>query len=161
MCWNLPKPALFEDFIFPILTSNLVLFLPPCPTGVPFEPGQEWPRREWRSEINPPRPCASRHVEALNQHQTLQTSKTSNKPTRGRVYPPPSPSQTVRLAQLQTFFNGGVAPSEGKIRGKNVYLLLMGPTRPVHMHIIRPKWPPTPPYFMKKPTFLQKNQMSL
>ena len=49
---------------------------------------------------NPPRPCASRRVDALKQHQTLQTSKTSNKPTRGRVYPPPTPSRTVRLKWL-------------------------------------------------------------
>ena len=35
-----------------------------------------------------PRPCASRHVEALTEQQTVQTSKTSNKPTRGR--PPPT-----------------------------------------------------------------------
>ena len=91
-----------------------MLFLFPCLAGVPFETGQEWPRRESRSEINfvpiavrvacwgnPPRPCASRRVEALNQHQTLQTSKTSSKPTKGRVYPPPTPSQTVRLARSQ------------------------------------------------------------
>ena len=36
----------------------------------------EMPRRESRSEINPPRPLTSRRVDALNQ-STLQTSKTS------------------------------------------------------------------------------------
>ena len=30
-------------------------------------------------------------------------SKNSNKPTRGRVYPPPSPSQTVRTGWLELF----------------------------------------------------------
>ena len=79
---------------------------------------------------NPPRPCASRRVDASNQHQTLQTSKTSNKPTRGRVYPPPTPSQTVRLAQLQTFPNGGAAPSKAKYVGKICICCLWAPPDP-------------------------------
>ena len=40
----------------------------------------------------------SRRVGAPNRQPTLQTSQTSNKPTKGRVYPPPSPSLPPRLA---------------------------------------------------------------
>ena len=87
----------------------------------------ELPRRESRSEINPPRPCASRRVDALTKQQTLQTSKTSNKPTRGRVHPPPAPSLPVRTAPLQTFPGGGAAPLTFKICRRNEYKLLMGP----------------------------------
>ena len=52
--------------------------------------------------------------------------KPLNKPTRGRVYPPPTPSQTVRLAQSQTFPGVTVAPLTFKILGNNEYHLLMG-----------------------------------
>ena len=76
---------------------------------------------------HPPRPCASRRVDAPTKQQTLQTSKTSNKPTRGKVYPPPTPSLPVRLAQSQTFPGGGAAPLTSKICRRNVFNLLMGP----------------------------------
>ena len=51
--------------------------------------------------FNPSTLLASRRVDFPNQATTLQTSKTSNKPTRGRVYPPPTPSLPVRLALVQ------------------------------------------------------------
>ena len=44
---------------------------------------------------NPPRPLASRRVEAVTNHPNLQDLKQAHK---GEVYPPPSPSQTVRPA---------------------------------------------------------------
>ena len=37
---------------------------------------------------NPPRPLASRRVDAPTSQQTLQTSQTSKQAPRGRVYPP-------------------------------------------------------------------------
>ena len=79
------------------------------------------------SNQNPPRPCASRRVDASNPHQILQTSPTSKKPTRGRVYPPPTPSQTVRLAPLQTYPGAGAAPLTFNKCRRNEYNLLMGP----------------------------------
>ena len=61
----------------------------------------------------------------------------------GRVYPPPTPSRTVRPAPLQTFSGTLVASLKSKIRGKNVYFLLMGPLgadndtiKPATTHII-------------------------
>ena len=42
-------------------------------------------------KAKPPRPCASRRVDALTEQQTLQTLKTSNKPTRGRPLALPTP----------------------------------------------------------------------
>ena len=47
---------------------------------------------------SPPRPLASRHVDALTQHPNLEDLKQAHK---GEVYPPPSPSLPVRLAGLQ------------------------------------------------------------
>ena len=81
---------------------------------------------------------ASKRVDAVTKFQTLQTSKTSNKPTRGRVYPPPTPSQTVRLARLEAVLATPPPPCPLKMCRKNEYILLMGAfgsdTRRYDMH---------------------------
>ena len=44
---------------------------------------------------NPPRPCASKRVDVAPSNKPSKPPKPLNKPTRGRVYPPPTPSQTA------------------------------------------------------------------
>ena len=78
-------------------------------------------------QCNPPRPCASRRVDALTEQQTLQTLKTSNKPTRGRVYPPPTPSLPVRPAPLQVGPRITMALLTPQKVLKYVFNLLMAP----------------------------------
>ena len=79
---------------------------------------------------------ACRGFEPAPNPPNLQNLKQAHK---GEGLPSPYPLPDGPARSVATFFNGGAAPLESKIRGKNVYLLLMGPTRPVHMHIIRPK----------------------
>ena len=96
------------------------------------------PRRESRSEINPPRPLASWRVDFSTRQQTLQTSKSSNKPTRGRVYPPPSPSQTDRAGcffALLDYF-GLLCPSKKTYKNQLIFnIFAFWPHQaPTYMH---------------------------
>ena len=72
--------------------------------GMPADT-EKYKNEPWRPDhktSSPPRPLASRRVDALTQPPTLQTSQNLQKQSpRGRVYPPPTPSRTVRLAVLQ------------------------------------------------------------
>ena len=90
------------------------------------------PRRAFN---NPPRPLASRCVEALTQHPNLQDLKQAHK---GEVYPPPSPSQTVRLARSFVRLASSGPSWTLKICRENEYILFMGPsgsdTRRYNMH---------------------------
>ena len=49
------------------------------------------PSAQFLAPRNPPRPCASRRVEALNQHQTLQTSQNLKQAHKGEGLPSPFP----------------------------------------------------------------------
>ncbi len=89
--------------------------------------------------LDPPRPCASRRVEAPTKQQTLQTLKPLNKPTRGRVYPPPTPSH--RHFSLSPWHSWNAlrsldpSKSSGKTNGFSTFSLF-GPTKPPHICII-------------------------
>ena len=76
---------------------------------------------------NPPVPLASRRVEFTTNNKASKPPKPPKQASRGRVYPPPTPSRTVRLAGFvaQLAYSGPAWTS--KKRWKNVYLLLMGP----------------------------------
>ena len=88
---------------------------------------------------NPPRPCASRRVEAPTKQQTLQTLKPLNKPTRGRVYPPPTPShRSLSLGSWHSwnaFRSLDPSKSSGKTNGFSTFSVF-GPTKPPHICII-------------------------
>ena len=71
-------------------------------------------------------------------HQPSKPPKPPKQSPRGRVYPPPTPSQTPRLTRL-LFFLAPPWPSWPlKIHWKNEYILLLGPfgsdTRRYDMH---------------------------
>ena len=89
----------------------------------------------------------------VTQHPNPPNLKQAHK---GEGLPSPYPLPDGRGRSVATFPNGVAAPLESKIRGQNVYLLLMGPTRPAHIHIICQKSLPTPPYFIKKLTICIK-----
>ena len=74
------------------------------------------------------RGSASRRVEAPN-HPTNPPNlpKPPNQSPRGRVYPLPTPSQTVRLAQSFVLLVSSGPSGTSKKRQQNVYLLLMSP----------------------------------
>ena len=52
-----------------------------------------------RQRVNPPRPCASKRVEAVTKFQTLQTLKPPNKP-QGEGFPSPYPLPPPFLGYL-------------------------------------------------------------
>ena len=106
--------------------------------------------------LNPPRPCASKRVEAPTGQQTLQTLE--NKLPRGRVsLPLPPPSGPARsLAAGSRFL---VAPLTLQKCFKNQYFFNISafwphqaPTYTPHS----PKWPPNNEKSMKKTQFRRK-----
>ena len=97
--------------------------------------------------------------------------KPLNKPTRGRVYPPPTPSQTGRPAHLFARLAYAGPSWTSKKHCKNVYFLFMGPfgadhdpLKPPTTHIIpaiqrlyaqndpkvTPKWTQSHPHMPKE-----------
>ena len=81
--------------------------------------------------VNPPRPLASRRCRVVDLVTNLPNlPKPPNQSPRGRVYPPPTPSQTVGLSELETFFRIAVAPLTSKTLRKNEYFLFLDPFGP-------------------------------
>ena len=87
---------------------------------------------------NPPRPLASRRVEALN-HQPSKPPKPPKQAPRGRVYPPPTPSHRHFSLSAwhpwNAFRSLDPSKSSGKTNGFSTFSVF-GPTKPPHICII-------------------------
>ena len=88
----------------------------------------------------PPRPCASRRVEAPTKQQPSKPPKPPNQAPRGRVYPPPTDAPAHSGIN---FLGGTVAFLKSKILRKNDCILFLDPfganndtIKPSTMHII-------------------------
>ena len=70
---------------------------------------------------DPPRPCASRRVDKLHQHQTLQASQNLKQTHKGEGLPSPYPLPDGPARSGVRFLNLLVASWKSKICSKNVF----------------------------------------